>query len=73
MYSASKINKQKLFVVGQWRKEQNPELDPDPLVRDTEPRILIQVHTKMTRIRIHTKMSRIRNTGSSFLMTYFSK
>ncbi len=43
-------NKQKLFFVspeGHWRKE----LDPDPLVRGTDPRI-----------RILPKMSRIRNT-----------
>ncbi len=36
------------------RKESDPELDPDPLVRGMGPGI---------RTRIHTKMSRIPNTG----------
>ncbi len=39
---------------GRWRKEQDPDSDRDPLVKDTDPRI---------RIRIRTKISRIRNTG----------
>ncbi len=40
------------WIEGHWRKEQDPEPDPDPLFRGRDPRI-----------RIHTKMSRIRNTG----------
>jgi hypothetical protein len=45
------------FFVCHGRKESDPELDPDPLVRGT-----------YTRIRIHTKMPRIPNTDdrSSF-------
>jgi hypothetical protein len=53
----SKRNKHKNFkkiifwwhLQGHWRKEQDPE--PDPLVKDTDPRI-----------RIRIQMSRIRNT-----------
>ncbi len=41
---------------GQWRKKQDPDQDPDPLVRGMDPRIRI-------RIRIHPKMSWIRNTA----------
>ncbi len=47
----SKCNKQKnpRFFVS-WRLiDQDP--DPDPLVRGTDPRIQIQIHTKMSRIR----------------------
>jgi hypothetical protein len=40
----------KFFFFGVLKK-QDPEADPDPLVRDTDPCI-----------RIRTKMSRIRNT-----------
>jgi hypothetical protein len=42
-----------LHSYNQWRKESDPELDPDqdPLVRGTDPGI-----------RIRTKMSRIPNT-----------
>jgi hypothetical protein len=36
----------------------DPVPQPDPLVRDTDPRIRIRI-----RIRIRTKMSRIRNTA----------
>jgi hypothetical protein len=44
---------------GQWRKQQDPDQSPDPLVRGMGPRI---------RIRIHTKMTWIRNTGILTLM-----
>jgi hypothetical protein len=55
-----KLRSRKLFknlvfcwrLEGHWRKYQDPEPDPDPLVRGRDPRI-----------RIRTKMSWIHNTG----------
>ncbi len=41
---------------GHWRKQQDPDPHPDPLVRGMNPWIQI-------RIRIHPKMSWIRNTA----------
>ncbi len=40
------------LLEGYWRKQQDPEPDPNPIVRGTDPRI-----------RIRTKMSRTRNTA----------
>ncbi len=45
---------------------QDPDPNPDPLVRGMDPRIQI-------RIRIHTKMSWIRNTGLLYLDSENSK
>ncbi len=36
--------------VSYWRKESDLELDPDPLVRGTDPWIRIQIYTKMSQI-----------------------
>ncbi len=62
----SKLKSKKLFFCwhfeGQWRKQQDPDLHPDSLVRGMAPRIQIL-------IRIHTKMSWIRNTVLS-MSTY---
>jgi hypothetical protein len=53
-----KMFKQKLFFIGILKvndeKSRIRIQDPDPLVRDMDPRI---------RIRIHSKMSWIRNTA----------
>jgi hypothetical protein len=51
---SKKTERKKIFFIGVLKvteeKEQDPELDPDPLVRGMDP-------------RIRTKISRIRNTG----------
>ncbi len=47
-----RVSYRKKNMKGHWRKESDPELYPDPLVRGLD-----------TRIRIRTKMSRIPNTG----------
>jgi hypothetical protein len=43
------------------RKELDPELNPDPLVRDADPQIWIR--DTDPQIRIRTKMSRIPKIG----------
>ncbi len=50
-----KIWRKKIFLhpYSQWRKESDPELDPDPIVRGTE-----------TGIRIRTELSRNPNTAA---------
>ncbi len=49
-----KIGKKNIFLhpYSHWRKESNPEFDPEPdlLVRGTDPRIRNQIHTRMLRI-----------------------
>ncbi len=44
-----------------WRKEQDPDPVPDPIVRGTDPRF-----------PIHTQMSQIRNTFPRFRRTFFA-
>ncbi len=55
-----KFYKQFVFVgilkVNDEKQDPDPNLDPDPLVRDMDPRIWI-----------HTKMSWIRNIAAGFL------
>ncbi len=67
---SKRINQNKLekilFFVGvlkvrDWRKEQDPNPEPDPLVRGTNPRI-----------RIRTKMSQIQNTAFNYYIRSYT-
>jgi hypothetical protein len=51
---SKKTLEKNIFCWSHWWKEKDPEPEPDPLVRGTDPWI-----------RFPTKMSQIRNTGSS--------
>ncbi len=55
-----KLKKKIIFLASlKSMKKEDPELDPDPLVRGTDPGI---------RIRIRTRMSRIPNTGFDLMI-----
>jgi hypothetical protein len=51
-FKNEKTERKKLFFVGVLKVTEEPDPEPNPLVKGTDPRI-----------RIRTKMSRIRNTG----------